>query len=195
MRNSNVGICGATAVVALALLAAPQALGADAQSVIEQYGRASESYGVSPGARPEFVLAYPAHVMDDLARRWFPISALDAGAGAVNPANIKRACEGDRPYEITVPNRFSIVVFRAGRTGSFSTTYSVLGGLAFSAYTEPASYMAFFGLDPADDRQAETGLQAVRQLNGPTTLHRPSPDILAVENGADFTTIFARCAD
>ncbi len=171
-------------------LAAP-AIAAGDQSIEQQYRAAAEIFTAGIGGAERYLKEYAARILEGLDGTW-----ASSTAGAVpeqdSAAFFREQCQR-HPVQIGIKSRFAFTLTRSADTDhALEVIYTQKEGNWFTVYMDPLDFIDWLGLDEGqEDPFVERVLRV--QNNGMATVHRPSRDILVLQNNNSYPLIYARC--
>jgi hypothetical protein len=156
-----------------------------AQDLYEQYQAAHDVF-VGTYSVGSFLESNPRRLLEGIEGDWIEMGF----SVEVDRGGFAERCETS-PYRLTRTDETTFTLDLVNESHPTSTVLTALGGASFMAYTAPGSVAAGFGYEPTDTMR----IFAVMPLfNGPSSIFRPSEDILVIHMGQrSAPRVLGRC--
>lgn len=133
-----------------------------------------------------------AQVMEGIAGKWVPISALAPKIG--DDAAISKAC-GFLYIEASQTSPFSFLLVRKSTRKPehmLEYRFTFIQGYSFQRHVDDTAFIKYLGLDKPGT-PVERQMSVLRFVNGTVDVYRPARDFLVVKEMLGQTEIYGRC--
>jgi len=166
------------------------------ETIADQAHAAYATFAGGLGAAQFVTAQYPRTALKNIEGTWAKLTGPDnkSGIESYGP-DTDKACTSGSAAVLASPDPLTLNLTTKTPLGSFTQSYSFIGGTAFGEHVDINGYLAAIGLGPdqTGDAAAAQRALALSIVNGIVQIYRPSADILVMTRDRGYPLVLARC--